>query len=95
MIANPFSKQELTNTAYRIGIAGITIYGPTIFGIAGISTKDRQWVSGLNDITYMVSPKLLLSSVLEDPSDRCRFQRCFASSPLIALAVAGLFTGAP
>ena len=38
----------------RIGIAGITIYGPTIFKIAGISTQDQQWVSGLNDITYMV-----------------------------------------
>ena len=36
-----------------IGIAGITIYGPTIFGLAGISAKDRQWVAGLNDITYM------------------------------------------
>lgn len=38
-----------------IGIAGITIYGPTIFTIAGISSADRLWVSGLNDITYMVS----------------------------------------
>lgn len=38
-----------------IGIAGITIYGPTIFTIAGISVKDRLWVSGLNNITYMVS----------------------------------------
>lgn len=38
-----------------IGIAGITIYGPEIFTIAGISSKDRQWVSGLNNITYMVS----------------------------------------
>lgn len=38
-----------------IGIAGITIYGPEIFTIAGISAKDRQWVSGLNNITYMVS----------------------------------------
>ena len=37
-----------------IGIAGITIYGPTIFTIAGISAQDRLWVSGLNDITYMV-----------------------------------------
>lgn len=37
-----------------IGIAGITLYGPTIFTIAGISAKDRLWVSGLNDITYMV-----------------------------------------
>ena len=37
-----------------IGIAGITIYGPVIFRIAGISTKDQLWVTGLNDITYMV-----------------------------------------
>ena len=36
-----------------IGIAGITIYGPTIFTIAGVSAKDRLWISGLNDITYM------------------------------------------
>ena len=37
-----------------IGIAGITIYGPEIFRIAGVSPKDRLWISGLNDITYMV-----------------------------------------
>ncbi len=43
-----------------IGIAGITIYGPTIFTIAGISAKDRLWVSGLNDITYMVSKTISL-----------------------------------
>ncbi|KAK5996360.1 Sugar transporter STL1-like protein [Cladobotryum mycophilum] len=36
-----------------IGIAGITIYGPEIFTIAGISSKDRLWVSGINNITYM------------------------------------------
>ncbi|KAF7180082.1 hypothetical protein CNMCM7691_009248 [Aspergillus felis] len=36
-----------------IGIAGITIYGPKIFEIAGISAGDRLWVTGLNDITYM------------------------------------------
>lgn len=38
-----------------IGIAGITIYGPEIFTLAGIKASDRQWVSGLNNITYMVS----------------------------------------
>ncbi|MCJ1388665.1 hypothetical protein MMC18_001514 [Xylographa bjoerkii] len=38
-----------------IGIAGITVYGPTIFQLAGVSAKDRLWVSGLNDITYMFS----------------------------------------
>lgn len=36
-----------------VGIAGITIYGPTIFTIAGIGSQDRLWVSGLNNITYM------------------------------------------
>lgn len=36
-----------------IGIAGVTVFAPTIFGIAGISPKDRQWVSGLNNIIYM------------------------------------------
>lgn len=38
-----------------IGIAGITIYGPEIFTIAGIAASDRQWVSGLNNITYMLA----------------------------------------
>ncbi len=38
-----------------IGIAGITIYGPEIFTLAGIAAQNRQWVAGLNDITYMVS----------------------------------------
>ena len=38
-----------------IGIAGVTIYAPTIFRIAGISNANAQWVSGLNDIFYMVS----------------------------------------
>lgn len=45
-----------------IGIAGITIYGPEIFTIAGIKAKDRQWVSGLNDITYMVCRSSFFSS---------------------------------
>ncbi|OAQ61736.2 MFS monosaccharide transporter [Pochonia chlamydosporia 170] len=36
-----------------IGIAGITIYGPQIFTIAGINASDRLWVSGINNITYM------------------------------------------
>lgn len=43
-----------------IGIAGITIYGPEIFTIAGISSQDRLWVSGINNITYMVSSSLLM-----------------------------------
>ncbi|KAL6713719.1 hypothetical protein ACLMJK_008211 [Lecanora helva] len=38
-----------------IGIAGVTIYSPTIFKIAGISSKNQLWVTGLNDIIYMLS----------------------------------------
>ncbi|KAF2109812.1 general substrate transporter [Lophiotrema nucula] len=38
-----------------VGIAGVTIYAPTIFGIAGMSPAKRQWISGLNNIFYMFS----------------------------------------
>ncbi|TIA74363.1 sugar transporter STL1 [Aureobasidium pullulans] len=38
-----------------IGIAGVTIYAPTIFGIAGMGPEKRQWISGLNNIFYMFS----------------------------------------
>lgn len=38
-----------------IGIAGVTIYQPTVFRIAGISNADSGWVSGLNNTIYMVS----------------------------------------
>ena len=36
-----------------IGIAGVTIYSPTIFRLAGIANKDSQWIAGINTITYM------------------------------------------
>ncbi|KAF1987132.1 general substrate transporter [Aulographum hederae CBS 113979] len=35
------------------GIAGITMFGPTIFGIAGFSVGKAQWISGLNNVFYM------------------------------------------
>ncbi|KAF3056564.1 Sugar transporter STL1 [Daldinia childiae] len=34
------------------GIAGITMYGPTIFHIAGFDPHKSLWISGLNNITY-------------------------------------------
>lgn len=37
------------------GIAGVTMYGPTIFSIAGFAPDKTQWVSGLNNIFYMFS----------------------------------------
>ncbi|KAL1311830.1 hypothetical protein AAFC00_001905 [Neodothiora populina] len=36
-----------------VGIAGVTVYAPTIFGIAGYDSQKSGWLSGLNDITYM------------------------------------------
>ncbi|KAL8825778.1 MAG: hypothetical protein Q9170_007663 [Blastenia crenularia] len=38
-----------------IGIAGVTIYSPTIFGIAGLDHNTVGWVAGLNQITYTLS----------------------------------------
>ncbi|CAK7202174.1 hypothetical protein SEUCBS139899_004894 [Sporothrix eucalyptigena] len=35
------------------GIAGITMYGPTIFSIAGFNASKSLWISGLNNIFYM------------------------------------------
>ncbi|KAA8642741.1 hypothetical protein EYZ11_011232 [Aspergillus tanneri] len=36
-----------------VGIAGVTIYAPVIFRMAGFDTEKSQWVSGLNNIFYM------------------------------------------
>ncbi|KAL1984670.1 hypothetical protein VTN96DRAFT_8796 [Rasamsonia emersonii] len=36
-----------------VGIAGVTIYAPTIFRIAGFNAVKSQWISGLNNIFYM------------------------------------------
>lgn len=36
-----------------VGIAGVTVYAPTIFRIAGFDTQKSQWISGLNNIFYM------------------------------------------
>jgi MFS family permease len=36
-----------------VGIAGVTVYAPTIFRIAGFDTKKSEWISGLNNIFYM------------------------------------------
>ncbi|KAI0143507.1 general substrate transporter, partial [Xylariaceae sp. FL1272] len=36
-----------------VGIAGVTVYAPTIFRIAGFDDFKSQWISGLNNIFYM------------------------------------------
>jgi hypothetical protein len=37
-----------------VGIAGVTVYAPTIFSIAGFDSTKSQWISGLNNVFYMV-----------------------------------------
>ncbi|OQV08619.1 hypothetical protein CLAIMM_12861 isoform 2 [Cladophialophora immunda] len=37
------------------GISGVTMYGPTIFTIAGFTEHKAQWLSGLNNVLYMFS----------------------------------------
>lgn len=44
-----------TNCFTPSGIAGVTVYAPTIFRIAGFSAEKSQWISGVNNITYMFS----------------------------------------
>ncbi|KAB5571732.1 general substrate transporter [Coniochaeta sp. 2T2.1] len=36
-----------------VGIAGVTVYAPTIFRIAGFDQDKSQWISGLINIFYM------------------------------------------
>ncbi|KAF3761917.1 general substrate transporter [Cryphonectria parasitica EP155] len=36
-----------------VGIAGVTIYAPTIFSIAGYDATKSSWISGLNNVFYM------------------------------------------
>ncbi|KAH9942111.1 general substrate transporter [Amylocystis lapponica] len=46
-----------------IGIAAITVYAPTIFAEAGYGARKSQWLSGLNDITYMLSTLLAVVTI--------------------------------
>ncbi|OBZ74782.1 Sugar transporter STL1 [Grifola frondosa] len=46
-----------------VGIAAITVYAPTIFSEAGYGARKSQWLSGLNDITYMISTLLAVVTI--------------------------------
>ncbi|KFY54945.1 hypothetical protein V496_07139 [Pseudogymnoascus sp. VKM F-4515 (FW-2607)] len=45
------------------GIAGVTMYGPTIFHIAGFGPEKSQWISGLNNIFYMFSTLICVFTI--------------------------------
>lgn len=38
-----------------VGIAGVTVYQPEIFRQAGYTTRKSAWLSGLNNVFYMIS----------------------------------------
>ncbi|KAI0742980.1 general substrate transporter [Daedaleopsis nitida] len=46
-----------------VGIAAITVYAPIIFAEAGYGARKSQWLSGLNDITYMLSTLLAVATI--------------------------------
>lgn len=56
-----------------IGIAGVTIFAPTIFRTAGIPNTSVQWISGLNTITYMVNIQTI-SVVYDEANHSCSLQ---------------------
>lgn len=77
-----------------VGIAGVTVYAPTIFSIAGFASEKSQWISGLNNIFYMVCFTSIRAR------RRANFpggssQLLSASSLWTASAVDGLSTGVP
>ncbi|KAM0209983.1 hypothetical protein ACHAQI_006095 [Fusarium lateritium] len=45
------------------GIAGVTMYGPTIFHIAGFGSSKTQWVAGLNNIFYMFATLICVFTI--------------------------------
>ncbi|KFY30910.1 hypothetical protein V493_01545 [Pseudogymnoascus sp. VKM F-4281 (FW-2241)] len=45
------------------GIAGVTMYGPTIFHRAGFGPEKSQWISGLNNIFYMFSTLICVFTI--------------------------------
>lgn len=45
------------------GIAGVVIYAPTIFRTAGFDSNKSQWISGLNNIFFMVGRSTLCHSI--------------------------------
>ncbi|KAK2612018.1 hypothetical protein QQS21_001983 [Conoideocrella luteorostrata] len=45
------------------GIAGVTMYGPTIFHIAGFGPDKTQWVAGVNNVFYMFATLICVFTI--------------------------------
>ncbi|THH33353.1 hypothetical protein EUX98_g809 [Antrodiella citrinella] len=56
----PFS---LITSVRWTGVSAITVYASTIFAQAGYSPRKAQWLSGLNDIMYMLSTLMAVVTI--------------------------------
>ncbi|KAI5282464.1 hypothetical protein KEM52_003660, partial [Ascosphaera acerosa] len=45
------------------GIAGVTVYAPTIFKLAGFDDRKAQWVSGLNNVLYCAATLVCVATL--------------------------------
>ncbi|CAG5137573.1 uncharacterized protein ALTATR162_LOCUS155 [Alternaria atra] len=73
-----------------VGIAGVTVYAPTVFGLAGLSPVMRQRIAGLNSVFNMFSTLICVFTL--DRIGRC--WTCYWSSvgQGIALTLTGAFS---
>lgn len=46
-----------------VGIAAVTVYQPTIFKQAGFTTRKSGWLSGLNNVLYMLSTLMAVATL--------------------------------
>ena len=74
-----------------VGIAGVTIYAPTIFRIAGFGAIKSQWISGLNNIFYMFATLICVYTL--DRIGRRWTLWWGAVGQGIAMFLAGAFSG--
>jgi hypothetical protein len=68
---------------------------PTIFRIAGFDTQKSQWISGLNNIFYMVYPALLSYVRIAMLTTSCSSLPSFACLLSTVAVGDGRYTGAP
>ncbi|KAK9323091.1 general substrate transporter [Lipomyces orientalis] len=73
-----------------IGIAGVTVYAPTMFADAGFSAGSAELLSGLNNICYMLST--LVNAFTVDRIGRRRTLFWGAIGQAITMFLAGAFS---
>lgn len=72
------------------GIAAITVYQPTIFAQAGFDTDKSNWLSGLNNICYMLSTLIAVFTV--DRIGRRKLSMIGSFAQAVAMFLIGAFS---